>query len=535
MAVNISDSPRRLFLDLMNRSNPHLKDFKDNEIDIQYIKPYVHSEWPRAVETITDAAIPSNCKAVAPTINWNHKGAGFVLRKDVDFPGGFLTVSVGGYTDIDIYIDGSIVFSTTASPNRVTSKTVLIWGGRHEIAVHCKQNFNNAASAFTITNRNGFIVKSDRTWACLETAYWPLDDMLVSNSNMTSSNIDILVEPSEIEGDYVRFNYSRIPIEHLFGLVDKEKWTPTIEIRYNTKDAEKMFGVMENFETVFNHWHRFSHSGASRYPSDPDDLLHWEYLPDVDCIQSTKGTKTFSGFISDDFAEDYIFNTVLTSDSKADDAMVVVLAALLEGDIDDREHTLACVCTRGGTNINFVRVEDNYRQSDNKLVKVIDPTKSDKWNKDNGWGPWYCNVYARRTGSNLYVYVYMNEIPTLPNKTRDEVMQSVIKDIATLTEDDMKAQGYLRARIKLHDVATKFNRPVRFGYGQRYQNDTRFWNVVRPNDNPLNNPGLQQWFLDKCGLNIGDEGVTITHMGGGKYKVSFDNITYRGDVYLTPK
>ncbi|MDN8912994.1 hypothetical protein Q0P10_13870, partial [Staphylococcus aureus] len=88
-----------------------------------------------------------------------------------------------------------------------------------------------------------------------------------------------------------------------------------------------------------------------------------------------------------------------------------------------------------------------------------------------------------------------------------------VDDSAALTEADFEAAGYKVATIDLATEAPRFNRSVRYGYGQYSQSLARFWNIRRPNDNPEVTPELKQYFLNTFGFNMGDNGIDVENIG----------------------
>ncbi len=534
MTINISTHPVQLIASHINSMNPSIPTLTKDDISIRNVSAYTTDKWERCIDKDAGSFIPAypTCKYIEPPQWGSRDNAGFVVKKDVVFPGGSVTIAGRSDNYFDLYIGGVLRLSGTDYRETYTV-TLDIEAGTHEVFVRSFDNTGGAGLAFAIDTVDSLVV-SDTTWPCLE--YTGRDPLQFMGTILeTTVEVDVKIAPSEMYGDYVTFRYARIPIENLFNKIDEDAGTTNVEVKYPIENISMLSGAINNFKDIYQNWYRFSHTQGGVYPAKPNDLNGWSYIEAYDCIQSTSNAGSYIGFISDDFADDYIFNTLISSQNADDDIISINLGAFKQGDVDAREHTLSLACSRGGLNRSFVRLEYNQLQADYKTVAILDPNKAEKTNNGIGWGPWYTHVYARRTGKMLHIFTSMQEIPTVAGKTRDEILLSLVEEASEFTEDDFVAKGYRTAVIDLSVSAPMFNRSVRYGYGQYSQAYARFWNIRRPNDNPQVTPELKQYFLDTFGLNTGDDGIAVENIGLNRFKVSFDNVIYLGDLYLHPE
>lgn len=533
MAIDISKHPEDLLAARISEMNPNLPTLTRNEINIRRITPFTVDRWDLAVDKgITEfiAGYPT-CRYIQPP-NWDSRDyAGFVVRKNLTFSGNSITLKARSDNSFKVFIDGVEVLSGTDYLKSYTT-TIQPTAGEHEVLISSYDETGGAGVAFVFDD-NGTLVVSDNTWPCTE--YTGQDPLFYSGEIYeTTAEVDMKIAPSEAFGDFVEFRYPRIPIDKLFGQIDEDTGTVEVEVKYPLDQIQMLSGAIDNFEQIYQNWYRFSHSASGNYPAKEAELNGWSYIAEYDCIQSTQNSGTYVGFISDDFADDYIFSTLVSAQNADDDAININLGAFKQGDIDAREHTLSVCCARGGVNGAFITVYDNYLQSDSKRLITIDSNTTDRPNNGIGWTPWYAHVYARRTGDKIHVWVLMEEIPTVSGKTRDEVLLGLVDDSAALTEADFLARGYKAAVIDLTTQAPRFNRSVRYGYGQYSQSYARFWNIRRPNDNPEVTPELKQYFIDTFGFNMGDNGIEVENLGANKFQISFDNVLYKGDLTMLP-
>lgn len=534
MAIDISKHPEDLLAEQISAMNPALPALKKEDINIRRVLQFTHDRWPRAVVCPALNPMPAGSKCIAPSVDWKDNGGHFVLRKNIIFPGGDITFEVIADNDCHVYVDGTKIYDAVTDWDTFDTTTLNISAGEHEVALVCINGSGPGRLAYRFTNGGSFNVVSDETWACVVTTGRDVTEFITSETSETTVEVDMKIAPSESFGDYVEFTYGRVPVEKLFGLLDEDTGTIAVEVKYPLDQIQMLSGAIDNFEQIYQNWYRFSHNSSGVYPAKESELNGWSYIAEYDCIQSTQNSGTYVGFISDDFADDYIFSTLVSAQNADDDAININLGAFKQGDIDAKEHTLSVCCARGGVNGAFITVYDNYLQTGSKRLITIDSNTTDRPNNGIGWTPWYAHVYARRTGSKIHVWVLMEEIPTVSGKTRDEVLLGLVDDSAALTEADFLSRGYKAAVIDLATQAPRFNRSVRYGYGQYSQAYARFWNIRRPNDNPEVTPELKQYFIDTFGFNMGDNGIEVENLGANKFKVSFDNVLYRGDLTMLP-
>lgn len=532
MAIDISRHPEDLLAEQITAMNTNLPPLTRNEINIRRVTPFTPDRWGKPESKGTDVLSQFPTADYIQPIGFNSRDyAGFVVRKDLTFVGGDVSIQAKSDNFFKVYIDGVMVLEGT-DYRSVYTATVNVPAGEHEIVVTSFESTGGAGLAFGLNDGTN-VYQSDLTWPITE--YTGQEDSFYTGEIFeTTAEVDMKIAPSEAFGDFVEFRYPRVSVTKLFGQIDEDANTTDVEVKYPLDQIQMLSGAIDNFEQIYQNWYRFSHNSSNTYPAKASELEGWSYIAEYDCIQSTQNSGTYVGFISDDFADDYIFSTLVSAQNADDDAININLGAFKQGDIDAFEHTLSICCARGGVNGAFITIYDNYLQTGSSRIKTIDPNTTDRPNNGIGWTPWYAHIYARRTGSMIHIWVLMEEIPSVSGKTRDEVLLGLVDDSAALTEADFEAAGYKVATIDLATEAPRFNRSVRYGYGQYSQSLARFWNIRRPNDNPEVTPELKQYFLNTFGFNMGDNGIDVENIGANKFKISFDNVLYKGELTMLP-
>lgn len=532
--IDLKKEPIDNFVDLLKSKNPKIPDITSDDIAIRRLNLFTYDRWPKAVVCANLNPMPSHgAKIVAPTSSWAVAQGKFILRKKVTFPGGEVTIQTIADNGATYYIDGVAVLTPVTDWDQLATDKITVAAGEHDLVVVCGNGTGPGRIGFAISNVQGKIEASDATWPCWDITGDTVEHWINPNGE-SAVEVDLLVEPSEAIGDYAKFNYERITMPVLFGGIDVDAGMAGVQIPYHIDDIDMLLGSVDNFKSIFNTWYRFSHNGSYTYPANASELNGWRYIEEYDCIESTINSGTYVGFISDDLVGDYEFNTVITSNNGDDDAISIVLAGFKQGDIDDHEHTLELVFTRGGLNGSFVRINSNYSHVGNKIVRILDPNTT-KPNSGNPWTPWYGHAIAKRIGDKLYVWCKQERLPALESgQTRDQMISGLVSDLARWDEDDWTTNGYLTTVIDLSVEETKFNRTVRYGYGQQSQAASRFWNIRRPGDNPNVTPKMKGYLIDRYGVNVGSDGVSVANMGANIFKLSLDNILYYGDLELSP-
>lgn len=430
-----------------------------------------------------------------------------------------------------LYIDGVEVTRYTEDGNGLTYTTELTQMG-HEFAILVNSN--------TACKVAGSIQDGDTTYTVNENwlSHTPAIGSEFDSSRWTgfmdptSAELDIAVYPSEVADDWFKITYGRINVDYVFGKVTVVPDAEDVVLQYPLSKISMLSDTMVTFDQVFDNWHRFSHNRKDVYPAASDQLQGWSYIQAYDCVESTINASTYVGFISDAVAKgDYVFNTIVSSEDGDDDAMMIILAATKQGDVDDKEHDLSLTLTRGGTLGSYIRLTKDVLASTQKTLHILDPDTSAKVNDGVGWKHKYGHVYAKKVGSVYTMYAMMDDIPTSSTETRDEIISGLVEGIAQITEEEIANDS--RYFKHVYDATgTIFEGDRYYGYGQYSQNKARFWNIRRPNDTPEVTADLKRYFLDTYGFNTGDDGLAVENVGNNRFKLTFDNIVYTGDLYM---
>lgn len=530
--IDLKKEPIDNFVDLLTSKNAQLPAITSDDIAIRRLGLYTPDKWPKPKAKSTVTVTPYGQKPyLIPKTGWPKDDAAFIIHKRITFKGGDVSIAVRADNNFKVFIDRQEVASGADYLNTITT-TVPVEAGDHEVLIWCWNGTGGAGVAAVINDAGTHHTADDVNWTCQDIGKDTIDYWLNPNGESTVE-VDLLIEPSEAIGDYAKFNYERITMPALFGGMDMDVGTAGIQIPYHIDDIDMLLGSVDNFKSIFNNWYRFSHNGSYTYPANASELNGWKYIEEYDCIESTINSGTYVGFISDDLVGDYEFNTVITSDNSDDDTISIILAAFKQGDIDDKEHTLELVMTRGGLNGSYVRINSNYSHVNSSVVRILDADTTPP-NSGNPWRPWYGHVVSKRIGDKIYVWCKQDRLPaTESGQTRDDMISGLVSDLARWDETDFTANGYLTAVIDLSVEESKFNRTTRYGYGQQSQAASRFWNIRRPGDNPNVTPKMKGYLIDRYGVNVGTDGIGIENLGANRFKLSLDNVLYYGDLELT--
>ncbi len=531
--IDLKMEPIDNFVDLLASKNPTLPPFSSQDIAIRRLGLNTPDKWdaPRASGSMTIDGYGLK-QYLLPLHGWPKNYAGFLIHRKITFKGGSVSFHTRSDNKFTVFVAGVAIYSG-ADYTKTLSHTTDIEAGVHDVYIYSHNSTGGAGLAAVINDGGTHHSAEKETWTCLDIG---TDDPVhwVGANGESTVEVDLLIQPSEATGDYVEFQYERITMPTLFGGVDADVQSAGVQIPYHIDDIDMILGSVDNFKSIYDSWYRFSHNNTRNYPANAAELDKWRYIDEYDCVECTYNSGTYIGFISDDMYTDYEFNTVLTANNGDDDSITCILAAFKQGDIDEHEHTLDLVMTRGGLNGSYIRLNSNYVHVDNKYVRIIDPATT-KPNSGNPWTPWYGHVAATRVGSILTVWSRQEQLPTPESgQSRDEMIKVLVTDLARWTEKDFIANGYFKTVIDLSVEETKFNRPVRFGYGACSQGLARYWNIRRPGDNPSVTPKLKGYMVDRYGVNVGSDGITVENMGANEFKLGLDNILYYGELELTP-
>lgn len=536
MAIDISRHPEDLLAEQITTMNTNLPPLTRNEINIRRVTPFTPDRWGKP-ESKGDNVLPLFPSALyIQPIGFNSRDyAGFVVRKDLTFAGGDVTIQGKSDNFFKVYIDGVMVLEGL-DYHTIYNATVNVPAGVHEIVVTSFETTGGAGLAFGLNDGTN-VFQSDLTWPITE--YTGQEDSFYTGEIFeTTAEVDMKIAPSEAFGDFVEFRYPRVDVTKLFGQIDEDTNTTDVEVKYPTSQIQMLSGSINTFKDIYTTWYRFSHNGTGNYPANENELTSWTYDEDYDCIQSTINSASWLGFVSDDFASDYVFSTIISSNHSDDDQIGVCLAAFKQGDVDDREHTLNLIFSTGGNLSGQCALVYNYYQTDNRVIKVLNSYRppvdpNNKWSR-LPWASRYAHCYARRTGSVIKIWAKLDTFETHEGNSVYQNVNQTVEDVSILKESDLNKREYDYYEIDLAETLPIFNRPTRYGYAAASQPLARFWNIRRPNDNPEVTPELKQYFLDTFGFNMGDNGIDVENIGANKFKIAFDNVLYKGELTMLP-
>ena len=352
-------------------------------------------------------------------------------------------------------------------------------------------------------------------------------------------DVDLLVAPSEVYADYVEFAYDRIPLHNVFKLLDHDKGTSEIEVQYSPEDDVIIASGIENFRDIFDSWYRYSHHpNLSQYPGLPDEVNNWIYIEDIDTIECTANTSSSIGFMSTNKTRDFDFNTVITSNNSDDDFIGIVLCAL-QHDVDTvRDETLSVICNSGGNSGGRITLFRNfYDNVGYEIIKPIDayqppPNPNNQWSR-YPWSKQYAHVVAQRRGNLIKVWALQEDFAGYSGDGRDANIKAIVRRVRDYTELDFELLNYHYVEYDL--TGTPFaDRECRFGYSSASQPGSRFWNIIRPGEDPNISEEFRNYFKNKFGFNIGNYGIKVSDYGQNRYRITVDNLLYKGDIIMVP-
>lgn len=354
-------------------------------------------------------------------------------------------------------------------------------------------------------------------------------------------DVDLLIEPSEVYGDYVKFSYDRIPLPSVFSNLDYDLGTTEIEVKYNPGDDAIIAADITNFRDIFDTWYRFSHhTSYPTYPAIAAEVDSWIYIDDIDTIECTMNTSSTIGFMSSGKTTDFDFNTVVSA-YHTDDDYINVIGLALQHDVDTvRDENISVSINTGGNGGGQIVLRRNFADVGSSVIQVMNPYQPPV-DPNNQWSryPWtkvYGHVVMKRRGNMLYAWAIVKDLPAealVDQAAHNEGLKAVVRRVRGYTETDFEHENYFYAEYDL--TGTPFaDVPCRFGYSAQSQPAARFWNIQRPGESTTLSPEFKNYFLNRFGFNIGNDGVKVSDYGQNQYKVTVDNLLYKGEVIMVP-
>jgi hypothetical protein len=215
-----------------------------------------------------------------------------------------------------------------------------------------------------------------------------------------------------------------------------------------TNDADLLVskGISIDFATVYNTWHRFSHSRSSEtQPANASEMNGWVYDAATGRVVCQNNTGTYVGFVCTDAekTDNYDLEVTLSSTDSDDDSISVVIAFTT---VAGREYTLSAVRAMSfqsdvmaqGISAQWFLVY-NYQRSDEKMLGHLTVTGD----INGGWSlaPTGTKMKVVRTGDLIKVYTSPFNSTTIDN--------------TTLLSVDLNSDPLL----------SKFKGPQQYGYG----------------------------------------------------------------------
>lgn len=213
----------------------------------------------------------------------------------------------------------------------------------------------------------------------------------------TEVDVDLLIEPSEVDGDYVTFEYERIDVDHLFGQIDQDSSTVGAQRRYPTDKQTDFinslglssvgpdlhlhlltkFGLnvgeeaklvahtepdsyqlqfdglvytgeieflpdyrMVSAANLLANGYRFSHDNTGVYPAVPSELAGWGHDAVNDQLTYSLNSTSLVGIVTEQAGTHYSFKTRVHSDDASTGLPLYIIAAFV---VDDQgvEHTIS--------------------------------------------------------------------------------------------------------------------------------------------------------------------------------------------------
>lgn len=251
----------------------------------------------------------------------------------------------------------------------------------------------------------------------------------------------------------------------------------------NDSQAEAAKGQNESFIDVFNTWKRISHGGDGDYPYYPGELDTWRYDEASDSIICTFNTHSLAGFISPDSHENFVFESILSSDGGDDDSIGLCLAYT---EVDGRAYTITALRTPGGTQSGMLPAHPDFPVTHNgKLLDVYydifhPDNRLDLGSKNGGlmWGDG--NVYPEDTP---FDPTRSRGWPNFPNGCRLKITRE--GDQFTVETTDLNSSTYVPTatvtfNLNDHPSLAKFKGPQRYGYVCFSQPNSSWETLQRP-------------------------------------------------------
>jgi hypothetical protein len=212
----------------------------------------------------------------------------------------------------------------------------------------------------------------------------------------TEVDVDLLIDPSEVDGDYVTFEYDRIDVDHLFSLIDQDGQVAGAQRRYSTDYQDVFAGALglpavsqdlhlhlltkfglnvgdeakvvahtepDSYQLQFNglvytgnieflpdyrmvnpsdlivDGYRFSHNTSGLFPAIASELTGFQYDAVNNQITYDANPSSYVGIVSAKLGTHYTFKTLIKSGGNG--GLPVDVVAMFAMDAQGNEHVLS--------------------------------------------------------------------------------------------------------------------------------------------------------------------------------------------------
>lgn len=257
-------------------------------------------------------------------------------------------------------------------------------------------------------------------------------------------------------------------------------------------NAETRYNISKpTFQQIFDNWKRFSHGAAATspgqhngvgnvQPANPTEVNSWTYSSSNDAIVQPVNTGSFVGFVSPTKHENYVFDTILSSNAADNDLIGVIIGFYV--DSSGRERTLSWLCRQDGGigSLKGAALCLDYYQT-TQIITPIKPYANlpshSNWNVS---GP--RRVKITRDGDNFRIDLY--------RQNNTESVEETFRFNIQTGENSSTVGDIWRPGNPLDSATLTALAPFRgaqpFGYCAHSQPNSTYENIKRPDEDGKN-------------------------------------------------
>jgi len=168
MSIKLTDSPKSLLADLIQKRNPVLPELTASDISVRQVNAVTLDTWDKAAQgtRMVGNDVTGSPYVLAPVVDWFSPEGVFVVRKLVTFPSGDIVFKVNGNDETKLYIDGNLRMVNDHAVDGMTTLTISNISGEHDVAIVCSNSSGYGNVYFSFYSGTTSVAVSNNSWSC---------------------------------------------------------------------------------------------------------------------------------------------------------------------------------------------------------------------------------------------------------------------------------------------------------------------------------------------------------------------------------